>query len=129
MWHAADLNDKLHNSVDYAYNPSSSSFNWSTFKPKRDAYINKLRGIYQTNWSKEGIDLHRGFAKFVDTNTLSITRPDGSTYEISGDQICISTGGVPTKPSDNDIPGASLGIDSDGFFDLETQPKRVAVVG
>ena len=28
-----------------------------------------------------------------------------------------------------DIPGAHLGIDSDGFFDLEHQPKRVAVIG
>lgn len=32
-------------------------------------------------------------------------------------------------PSEDQIPGASLGIDSDGFFDLEDQPKRVAVVG
>lgn len=28
-----------------------------------------------------------------------------------------------------DIPGAHYGIDSDGFFDLEHQPKRVAVIG
>lgn len=27
------------------------------------------------------------------------------------------------------VPGAELGIDSDGFFALEHQPKRVAVVG
>lgn len=27
------------------------------------------------------------------------------------------------------VPGAELGIDSDGFFDLSEQPKRVAVVG
>ncbi|KAJ3911231.1 hypothetical protein F5877DRAFT_86278, partial [Lentinula edodes] len=46
---------------------------------------------------------------------------------------CLSTrgmlyGGYPTIPSEKDIPGVSLGITSDGFFDLE-QPKRVAVVG
>lgn len=35
-------------------------------------------------------------------------------------------GGRPTIPK---VPGAELGIDSDGFFDLEHQPKRVAVVG
>jgi glutathione reductase (NADPH) len=28
-----------------------------------------------------------------------------------------------------DIPGSHYGIDSDGFFDLEHQPKRVAVIG
>lgn len=28
-----------------------------------------------------------------------------------------------------EVPGAELGIDSDGFFDLTEQPKRVAVIG
>ena len=32
-------------------------------------------------------------------------------------------------PLDAEIPGALLGIDSDGFFDLEEQPKRVVVIG
>ncbi|KAJ3884605.1 hypothetical protein GG344DRAFT_71202, partial [Lentinula edodes] len=36
---------------------------------------------------------------------------------------------VGTIPSKEYIPDASLGITSDGFFDLEEQPKRVAVVG
>jgi len=39
--------------------------------------------------------------------------------------MCL-TGGHPIIP---DVPGAELGISSDGFFDLEHQPKRVAVVG
>jgi glutathione reductase (NADPH) len=41
----------------------------------------------------------------------------------------VSVGGRPTIPSDDDIPGASYGINSDGFFDIEEQPKRVVVVG
>ena len=32
-------------------------------------------------------------------------------------------------PSDAEILGALLGVDSDGLFDLEEQPKRVAVIG
>lgn len=39
--------------------------------------------------------------------------------------MCL-TGGHPIIP---EVPGAELGISSDGFFDLEHQPKRVAVVG
>jgi glutathione reductase (NADPH) len=35
-------------------------------------------------------------------------------------------GGTPALP---DIPGAELGITSDGFFELEDLPRRVAVVG
>lgn len=54
---------------------------------------------------------------------------NAGTYKITGDRIVIATGGRPIVPSDDKIPGASLGIDSDGFFALREQPKRVVVVG
>lgn len=40
--------------------------------------------------------------------------------------MLIATGGHPNIPK---IPGAELGITSDGFFDLETRPAKVGVVG
>ena len=38
----------------------------------------------------------------------------------------IATGGLPTVPL---IPGAELGITSDGFFELPQQPEKVLIVG
>lgn len=61
--------------------------------------------------------------------SVEVTRPDGQTYVLSGEKITIAVGGQPSVPSEEQIPGAGLGIDSDGFFALETQPARVAVVG
>jgi glutathione reductase (NADPH) len=75
------------------------------------------------------VDYHEGYASFKDAHTISIAAPDGSSYEVKAKKICIAVGGRPTIPSDDEIPGASYGIDSDGFFDIETQPKAVAVVG
>jgi glutathione reductase (NADPH) len=40
--------------------------------------------------------------------------------------IVIATGGMPTVPH---LPGAELGITSDGFFALERRPQRVAIIG
>jgi glutathione reductase (NADPH) len=45
---------------------------------------------------------------------------------ISADKIIIATGGRPKVPK---LPGAELGITSDGFFELEDLPRRVAVAG
>ena len=73
MWHAADLMEKVHQSSGYAYGEMGPKFSWNDFKPKRDAYIHRLRGIYTTNWAKEGIDLYKGFASFIDKNTVEIT--------------------------------------------------------
>ena len=44
----------------------------------------------------------------------------------SAEHIVIAVGGAPCLP---DVPGAELGITSDGFFELDALPRRVAVVG
>ena len=131
MWHAADLNDKLtHHAAGYHFSGAGNrKFDWASFKPQRDAYIKKLNGIYANNFAKEGVEYHHGFGRLTTPNTVEVKRPDGSTYELHADHICITVGGHPTVPSDDEIPGASFGIDSDGFFELPEQPRRVAVVG
>ncbi|KAJ8093053.1 Glutathione reductase [Marasmius tenuissimus] len=133
MWHAADLREKImYHAKGYKLEglPSAPKFDWSSFKTQRDAYIRRLNGIYHNNWNREGIELHHGYGRLTSKNTVEVTLPEGKgKYTLNADQICIATGGSPTIPTEEQIPGASLGIDSDGFFALEEQPKRVAVVG
>ena len=132
MWHAADIADKIRHAEGYQFKGpgiGQPQFNWETFKPQRDAYIRRLNGIYDSNVAKEGVEYHHGSASITSPSTVQVTRPDGSKYELNTNRVCVATGGRPTIPKDEDIPGASLGIDSDGFFDLASQPKRVAVVG
>lgn len=132
MWHAADIAEKLKHASAYQFKGEgvgTPKFDWDSFKPQRDAYIRRLNGIYDNNVAKEGVELHQGTARILSRNVVQVTRADGSKYELKTDKIVVATGGRPTIPSDKDIPGASLGINSDGFFDLEKQPKRVVVVG
>jgi glutathione reductase (NADPH) len=133
MWYAADLNDRIHHHAPgYRFSGlESAKFDWESFKPRRDAYIKKLNDIYANNFAKEGVEYHQGFGRLLSPNTVQVTRPDGKeSYQLHADHICVAVGGRPAVPSDEQIPGASLGIDSDGFFhQLEQQPRRVAVVG
>jgi len=130
MWHAADIAEKMRHAIPYQFEGvPAPKFDWSSFKKQRDAYIVKLNGIYDRNLEKDHVHYHEGTAKFVSKDTVEVTRSDGSAYKLYADQICIAVGGEPTVPSEEDIPGASLGINSDGFFALTEQPKRVAVVG
>ena len=130
MWHAADLSDKLRQSAGYKFKGvDQPKFDWAAFKPQRDAYIKKLRGIYQSNWNREGIDILDGHATIHSPTEIQISSPGEASYTIKTDHICIAVGGHPIIPSEQEIPGASLGITSDGFFDLDDQPKRVVVVG
>ncbi|KAI0045095.1 glutathione-disulfide reductase [Auriscalpium vulgare] len=132
MWHAADIADKIRHAAEgYHFDlpAGGPKFTWKTFKPQRDAYIKWLNGIYDKNINNEGVTYHDGHAKLTSASSIQITRGDGTDYTINADHIVLATGGRPTIPSDDKIPGASLGVDSDGFFELEDQPRRVAVVG
>ena len=121
MWNAAALAHDLDYAADYGFTFGPSEFHWPTLKQARDAYILKLHGNYQTVLEDNRVTLIRGSAQFVDAHTVAV---DGVQY--TAQHVLIASGGRPSVP---DIPGAALGITSDGFFELEQQPKRVAVVG
>lgn len=130
MWHAADLFDKIaHQAPGYKFTGiAHPKFDWAAFKPQRDAYIRRLNGIYAQNFANEGVEYHHGFARLTSPTTVEVTNGDRK-YTLTADKICVAVGGQPITPAEEDIPGAALGIDSDGFFDLAEQPRRVAVVG
>ncbi|KAG5788520.1 hypothetical protein H9Q69_012418 [Fusarium xylarioides] len=50
---------------------------------------------------------------------------DRTEIKVKAKKILLATGGHPTVP--RGIPGAEYGIDSDGFFELDQQPKKVAI--
>jgi len=85
--------------------------------------------VYARNFDREGVEHHAGWGRFKDAHTIEVTGSDGSTYDLHADYITIATGSEATVPSDDKIPGASLGITSDGFFELEDRPKSIAIVG
>ncbi|EJU05810.1 glutathione-disulfide reductase [Dacryopinax primogenitus] len=130
MWHAADMAERLRAAASYGYPDAgalSQEFNWEYFKKKRDAYVHMLNGVYERNFNKEGVEFHDGFASFVDQHTVAVKRRDGTVDHMTADTFYIAVGGRPGIPKD--VPGAELGITSDGFFELEHRPKRVCVVG
>jgi glutathione reductase (NADPH) len=56
---------------------------------------------------------------------VEVTGADG-TKVFTANHVAIAVGGQPSVP---DVPGADLGISSDGFFELEEQPKKCGVFG
>ncbi|XP_064918573.1 glutathione reductase, mitochondrial isoform X3 [Columba livia] len=126
MWNTAVHAEFVHDHADYGFETAGVKFNWRTIKEKRDAYVRRLNEIYENNVKKAHIDIIRGYGKF--------TADPEPTIEVNGQKytaphILIATGGRPAVPSDCEIPGASLGMTSDGFFELEELPRRSVVVG
>lgn len=121
MWYAASLAHGVEEAADYGFDVDVRGHDWAALKRARDAYVERLNGIYARNLDKSGVTHLEGMARFEDAHTVSV---DGKRF--TADRFLVATGGYPARP---DIPGGELGITSDGFFELESCPAHVAVVG
>jgi len=123
MFNAATVNEVLHAAKHYGYSgvTEGTKFDWGAIKESRDKYILRLNGIYENNLKNSGVHLINGLAKFSGPKSVSV-----GDVEYTADHILIAVGGKTMMP---DIPGIEHCIDSDGFFKLEEQPKKVGVVG
>ncbi len=122
MWYGAHVAEAIHSyAPDYGFDVTVNKFDWKTLVKSREDYIKRIHGSYDNVLNKNGITVLQGFGKLVDKNTVEV---NGQQY--TADHILIATGGHPVLPN---VSGAEFGIDSDGFFALEEQPKSAIVVG
>ncbi|HFD33220.1 MAG TPA: glutathione-disulfide reductase [Gammaproteobacteria bacterium] len=121
MWNAANINHFMQIASSYGFDVENKGFDWPTLVSKRENYIKNINDWYINYLADSNIEHISGYGRFVDKNTIEV---NGEQY--TAENIVISVGGEPTIP---DLPGAELGITSDGFFELQEQPKRVVIVG
>jgi glutathione reductase (NADPH) len=121
MWYTASQMHEFELAADYGFDVTVDGHDWAALKQKRDAYVKRLNGIYESNLDRSGVTYISGTASFVDGRTVAV-----GDEHYRGERIVIATGGRPMVP---DIPGAESGITSDDFFALEERPQRVLVAG
>ncbi len=121
MWNAAGVALALKDASDYGFGITAGDNDWGVLKQRRDAYIVRLNAIYARNLAAKGVKHVRGTARFIDAHTL-----EANGERFTAPHIVIATGSVPIVPP---LTGAQLGITSDGFFELERRPQRVAIAG
>ncbi len=121
MWFAANAATQINSASGFGFDVDIKNFSWDALKQARDEYVKGITSWYDGYLEKLGIDYIHGFGKLLDKNTVSV---NGESY--TADCIVLSPGGEPALPP---IDGAEFGITSDGFFELDYLPKKVAIVG
>lgn len=122
MWTAAQFSHALAEAASYGFQIDVLGHDWAALKHGRDAYVARLNRIYEENLGRESIDWIRSAGRFRGPG--EIVDDTGKAY--GSEHVLIATGGYPSVP---EIPGAELGLTSDGFFELTAVPRRTAVVG
>lgn len=126
MWNAAQINESLHLAGDYGWSVTrdgagDGQLDWASLKRARDAYIARLNTIYADNLTQSGVAWVEGRARFSSPHSIRV-----NDTEYHAPHILIATGGQSHVPP---VPGAELGITSNGFFALPQQPKKILVIG
>ncbi|MDO6459203.1 glutathione-disulfide reductase [Granulosicoccaceae sp. 1_MG-2023] len=121
MWYGASMAHWLKDAPGYGFDVETRGFDWATLVEKREGYIQGINDWYNSYLAEPKVDVLTGTARFNGEKSIEV---DGRSY--TADHIVIAPGGEPIVP---EVPGAELGITSDGFFELTEQPKKVAVIG
>jgi glutathione reductase (NADPH) len=121
MYNAAEVADALDDAADYGFDSENRGIDWRRLAEKRDAYVQRLNGIYEQNLEQSGVTVVRGWARFAGPGAVQV-----GDRVLTAPHILIAVGGQPRRPS---LPGAALGLTSDDVFRLEQRPRRVLIVG
>ena len=106
----------------YGWDLSAGAFDWTAFRTKLHAELDRLEGIYRKLLDGSGVQVFDSRATLKDPHTVRLA--DGK--EVSAKHILVATGGRPVLP---DMPGAELGITSNDIFHLERMPKSILIIG
>ncbi|HFI0053942.1 TPA: glutathione-disulfide reductase [Streptococcus suis] len=122
MWYGSQVAETIHHyGPEYGFTSQDVTFDFATLRKNREAYIERSRTSYGNTFKNNGVQVIKGFAQFVDAQTVEV---NGEL--IRAKHIVIATGAQPAVPN---IPGNELGIVSDDVFAWEELPTSVAVIG
>ena len=94
FYYGSSFKKEFLNSKIYGWDSSELSFDWNKLRVNKNIEILRLNKIYENLLTNSNVQIIRGRASFVDSNTVNV---DGVDY--SSKNILIASGCVPTKPN------------------------------
>jgi len=122
MVFASAFPEAIHEARAYGWDVTAGAFDWTAFRTKLEAELDRLEAAYRSTLLNAGVTIHDTRAEIVDAHRVRLA----SGQEFTTKHILVATGGWPFVP---DIPGRDLAITSNDIFHLPTLPRRALVVG
>lgn len=106
----------------YGWQAEIGGFDWSAFRAKLDAELDRLERIYRAGQSGAGVTVFDQRATVTGPHEVALA--DGT--RLSAKHILVAVGGRPFVPA---FEGAEHVMTSNEVFKLERLPKRLLIVG
>jgi NAD(P) transhydrogenase len=98
-------------------------------------FMRRERSVIETEWGliaenieKHGITTMQGAARFIDANTVEVTRYGQPPRVVTGKTFLIATGSCPQQPTGFAIDNEVI-VDSDSLLMLQKIPATMVVIG
>lgn len=127
-----DSSEHYHNAAHafktHGINLDNLSVDMTQMMKRKTEVVAKNTGGITFLFKKNKIDGIQGIGSFKDKNTIIITKPDGSTQEITGKNIIIATGSKPSSLPFIKIDKKRI-ITSTEALTLTEVPKHLVLIG
>lgn len=128
LYKNAETLNALRNVNDFGIELSDYSFDMAKVQSRKDDIVEKMRAGTEQLLKGNKIQIIRGEARFLNSNTLEIVTEEGETTIREAGRIIIATGSIPSLMPE---PGMDLPrvISSDEALNLNYVPKKMVVYG
>jgi glutathione reductase (NADPH) len=125
MVYASRFSDEFADAAGYGWTLAAPPvFDWKVLVANKEAEITRLEGLYRNTLQRNGVKLFKSRAVVEAPGRLYLNHP---AKTVTAKTILVATGAAPYR--DPGIVGVEHAITSNDAFDLETQPKRIVIVG
>ena len=128
LLHVANLLEEAHQAKNWGIEFSAPKIDLSRLRSFKENVVKKLTGGLGVLSKQRKVRYVQGHAAFENSNTLSVTRLDGSQESLTFDRIIIATGSRPAIVPTLKLETARM-MDSTGALNLEDIPGSLLVVG
>ena len=122
MVYASGYPEAVEEARAYGWSAEAGGFDWTAFRAKLDAELDRLEAIYRQGQKNAGVMVFDQRATVAGPHEVRLA--DGSM--ISAKHILVAVGGRPFVP---EFDGSDLVITSNDIFKLDALPKCVLIVG
>jgi glutathione reductase (NADPH) len=122
MVYASEFPETIAAGRAYGWDMHDADFDWSVFRTRLHAELDRLEGIYRNLLNGSGVIMYDQRAKLADPHTVELA--DGT--RITARHILLATGGRPVLPQ---VDGIEHAITSNEMFLLDELPKSILIVG
>ncbi|MBD0788668.1 Si-specific NAD(P)(+) transhydrogenase [Vibrio sp. Y2-5] len=112
----------------FCNNNSSLHSTFSTILGHAKNVIDKQTRLRQGFYDRNQCSLIFGKARFIDANTVAVTKSDHTVENYTADKFVIATGSRPYRPTDVDFSHPRV-YDSDSILNLEHDPQHIIIYG